>query len=133
MFKDRFRNKTILIVEDDVFSSKLLSEYLSLTGAKILFAKNGFEAVNYAKNNSDIDLILMDIKLPGKGGIDATKEIRYFRKNVPIIAQTATAMLCELKTFYFCGMDDYITKPYTQEELLQKVDRHLRKKYHSTS
>ena len=125
MFKNQFQNKTILIVEDDPFSFMLLIEFLSITSAKILHAKNGIEAVKLAKKKPDIDLILMDIKLPLKDGIEATKDIRRFRKNIPIIAQTANAMACEVEKFYASGINDYITKPYKQFDVLRKVQKFL--------
>ena len=125
MFKNKFQNKTILIVEDDPFSFMLLFEFLSITSAKILHAKNGIEAVKLAKKNPDIDLILMDIKLPLKDGIEATKDIRRFRENIPIIAQTANAMACEVEKFYASGINDYITKPYKQFDVLRKVQKFL--------
>ncbi len=125
MFKNQFQNKTILIAEDDPFSFKLLFEFLSITGAKILHAKNGIEAVKFAKKNPNIDLILMDIRLPLKDGVEATKDIRRFRENIPIIAQTAGAMACEIEKFYASGIDDYITKPYKQSDILRKVQKFL--------
>lgn len=67
----------------------------------------------------------MDIKLPKKDGVEATCEIRKFRKNIPIIAQTAGAMECELEKFNSCGINDYIIKPYTQSEVLKKIQKYL--------
>jgi len=125
MFKNQFQNKTILIAEDDPFSFMLLSEFLSITGAKILHAKNGIEAVKFAQKNPDIDLILMDIKLPLKDGIEATKDIRRFRENIPIIAQTANAMTSEVEEFRTSGINDFITKPYKQFDVLKKIQKFL--------
>lgn len=128
MFSDKFQDKTILIVEDDPFSIKLLSEYFSGTKATIIHAVNGVEAVDFAKRNPNINLILMDIKLPLKDGIEATKEIRIFREDLPIIAQTACALSSDINLYKTCGLNGYISKPYKKVDILNKVQNFLMKK-----
>ena len=84
-------NLKILIVEDDEISDLLLSIWLKEISREILHAKNGLEAIEICRNNPDIDLLLMDIRMPVMGGYEAAKQIRQFNKNIIIIAQTAHA------------------------------------------
>ena len=114
-------NKTILIVEDDMLSSKFLQAILEDTQARILFAKSGAEAITIAREKEHLDLILMDIQLPGISGNEATAKIREFRKDIPIIAQTAHAMSEDKRSSIEAGCDDYITKPINMEQLLSKI------------
>ncbi len=128
MFSNKLINKTILIVEDDVYSYELLKEYFLVTGAKIIHAKTGVEAIKcFKKQVKFIDLILMDIKLPQKNGLSATQEIRLFNKNIPIVAQTASVAHCEIETYLSSGMNAVISKPYRRTELLNIVLKYLPK------
>jgi len=87
-----WKDKLIFIVEDNYASFLLLESYLINTGAKILQTKNGKEAVEICKSNNKIDLVLMDIELPGMNGYQATELIKKHRKYLPVISQTAYAM-----------------------------------------
>lgn len=125
---NNLKNKTILIVEDDPFSFELIHEYFSNTGVKIIHAKTGNDAIYCFKHSKrKIDLILMDIKIPEKSGIKATKEIRESDKKIPIIAQTANVIISEPNPYISSGMDDYILKPYKQKDLIEIVLKHLPK------
>lgn len=121
MYKNKLSNKIILIAEDDIFSFQLLSEYFSETGADIIHVKTGNEVIEMCKNKEEIDLILMDIKLPGKTGIEAAKIIRTFRKEIPILAQTAGLLSNEIENLISSGINDYIRKPYNKFDILEKV------------
>ncbi|MGM0498322.1 MAG: PAS domain S-box protein [Bacteroidota bacterium] len=114
-------NKKILIVEDDSLSSKFLETILEDTNATVLLAKDGQEAIDVSKQTEDLDLILMDIQLPGMNGNEATAEIRKLRPKLPIIAQTAHAMVEDKKRSFDAGCDDYITKPINMDTLLDKI------------
>ena len=83
----------ILIVEDELFSDRLLEEMTKDFSNEVLHAVNGFEAIEICKKNKNIDLVLMDIKLPKMDGYEATRKIREFNKDVIIIAQTAYAII----------------------------------------
>ena len=85
-------NLKILIAEDDEFSKKHLVILLEKSAREILFATDGAKAIELCKNHKDIDLILMDIKMPQINGYDATREIRKFNSDIAIIAQTAYAL-----------------------------------------
>jgi len=120
-----WKNKTILIVEDDILSYEYLKEVLKETHAKILHAKDGQSAIEKCKNNSSIHLVLMDIQLPGVDGNTATKEIRKFNKELPILAQTAYALEEEKNKILESGCNDYLSKPINEKQLYEKINRLL--------
>jgi PAS domain S-box-containing protein len=120
---------TILIAEDDVVSFDLLRIYLKPYHVKLLWAKNGIEAIDiFSRNRTGIDLILMDIKMPVLSGYEATKEIKQMSPTVPIIAQTAYAIHNEKEIAFEAGCDDYVSKPITWSVLVDKMALHLRSK-----
>jgi len=122
------KNKIIiLIVEDDennyLYIYTLLEDFeLNL---KTLHAKNGNEAVKICQNNNQIDLILMDIKLPDMDGLEATKQIRKFRPNLPIIAQTSYLSADYKEKAISTGCNDFILKPFSDEILYQIITKHI--------
>lgn len=101
----------ILIADDDEYTITLLSIILREFAKEMLIAKTGIEALKMCRNNSDIDIILMDIKIPGIDGYEATRQIREFNKEVFILAQTAYAQAGDRIKAIEAGCDDYITKP----------------------
>ncbi len=115
----------LLIVEDDENSDILISTFMKSYCSDILHAKNAAEAIELSLDHSDIDLILMDIKLPVMTGDEAAVQIRKFRPGIIIIAQTAFAMEHE-KTKYSLIFDDYLTKPIVRERLLNSVNKHFK-------
>jgi len=120
----KYKVKTILIVEDEYANYQYLEELLSDSGFHILHAKNGQEAVDFCRNNSTIDLIFMDIKMPIMDGQTATKIIKEFRFDIPIIAQTAYALEIEREKF-ITDFDDYITKPISKQTLKEKLEKFI--------
>ena len=119
--KDKLNNLRILIVEDDETADIFLIEILKEMSSNFLHARTGTEGIEISKNNDDIDLILMDIKMPDINGYEATKKIREFNKDVAIIAQTAYALSGDRKKAIQAGCDDYISKPINSEELKKKI------------
>jgi signal transduction histidine kinase len=118
------RNKTVLIVEDETFNRQLIQEML-LDIYNLLSASNGKEAIDMFNNNPDIDLILMDIKMPEMDGQTAMMEIKRKKPELPIIAQTAYALDDEKEEFMRSGFDDYITKPIKKEDLIIKIAKFI--------
>lgn len=116
---------TILIVEDNEANYLYLYELLKDFKIKILWARDGNEAVDITRKNADIDLILMDIKLPGISGTEALKKIRKFNSRVPIIAQTAFALNEEKNEFMESGFTGYISKPIKKLELWAVLKNYL--------
>ncbi|MHB1197831.1 MAG: ATP-binding protein [Lutibacter sp.] len=117
----------VLVVEDDESSEIYVSLVIEDLCKEILIARNGAEAVEICRNNPDIDLVLMDVKMPVMGGYEATTIIRQFNKDVIIIAQTAFALLGNKEKLMEVGCNDYITKPIDKDELIAIIKKHLSK------
>jgi len=117
--------KSILVVEDTPSNYKLIENYLKPTKIKIHWAQNGKDAIQLFKDIATIDLILMDIQLPGINGYEATKIIKAHNKNIPVIAQTAYALAGEKEYSLSEGCDDYISKPINQEALINILATYL--------
>ncbi len=113
--------RTILIVEDVEPNFRHLQKALEPTKAIILHAKTGNEAINICTTNNDIDLVLMDLHLPGISGYTATREIKKNRNDITVIAQTAFVFSGERQKCIDAGCDDYIAKPIRREELIYKI------------
>jgi CheY-like chemotaxis protein len=111
----------LLIVEDDLSSRLYLNKILERTGAILLNAGDGQEAVDISRENPDINIILMDIQLPVLDGYSSAKKIREFRNNVIIIAQTAYGLSGDMETILASGFDDYIVKPIYSATLIEKL------------
>ena len=111
----------VLIVEDDFNSDLYLTTIIKEITTNIIHAENGLEAIETCHKHPDIDLILMDIKMPIINGIEAIKRIRQFNHNVHIIAQTAYALSGDREKAIAAGCDDYISKPIKKDELEHKI------------
>ena len=113
--------KNVLIVEDNELNRFLAVTILKKWNANIHIAENGEEAVSAVKNK-EIDIVLMDIQMPVMDGVAASIAIRNeLKSNVPIIALTANALESEKEKCWQAGMNEYITKPYNPEYLLEKI------------
>ena len=117
----------ILFVEDVESNYLYLNAVLSKLDARIEWVKNGLEAVDFAKNHSDIDLILMDLQMPEMNGYDATREIRKIYSDLPIVAQTAFAMSDDRAKAIEAGCNDYLAKPIRSKDLIEMVNKYLTK------
>ncbi len=113
-------NKSVLIAEDEDTNYLLLVEYLEPTGIQIVRANNGYEVLEIF-NKTALDLILMDMKMPLMTGFEATIKIRESNQEIPIIAQTAYAMIGDKDKILAAGCNDYISKPILEEALLDKI------------
>jgi len=120
--------KKILIVEDD-FASEMMLQIMIEDFCKFpLFARDGLEAVRICKENPDIEIVFMDIKMPELDGYQATKKIREFNKDIIIIAQTSYAFPEDREKAINAGCNDYLSKPYSQidlTELLKKWTKNI--------
>ena len=120
-----FTDRTFLIVEDDKVSLKFLDAVLKKTGATVLHTDNGMDAIDICRSFQDIDLVLMDIQLPGMNGLETTKQIHSLRRDLPIIAQTANAMTEDRDRCIEVGCVDYISKPINTALLFSKIQQYL--------
>ena len=111
------RNLKILIVEDDQASEILITRAIKDLSREVIKVSNGIDAVKTCMNNLDIDIVLMDIKMSGIDGYEATRQIRLFNNKVKIIAQTAFALMGDKEKALSSGCNDYLTKP-TRKDLL---------------
>jgi signal transduction histidine kinase/CheY-like chemotaxis protein len=123
--KSGIKNLNILIAEDDEACEMLLRRNLGKFSKKIKSVINGVEAVEAIRSNPDIDLIMMDIKMPGMDGYEATREIRKFNKDVVIIAQTAFALSGDLEKAINVGCNDYISKPINNSKLIELIIKYF--------
>ncbi len=115
----------VLVAEDNSFNRLLIQIMLTNNDIQFDMADNGLQAVEMA-SRGNYDLILMDIQMPEMNGVDATKRIRQFRgPDTPIIAITANAVLEELDSYMKEGLTDYLTKPFDEKRLIQKIREHL--------
>jgi hypothetical protein len=119
----KIKKLVVLIVEDDKASEMLLTRLVGPFCKKILKVTTGIDAVDTCRDNPDIDLVLMDIKLPEMDGYESTRQIRLFNKHLVIIAQTAFGFVGEKEKAIEAGCTDYISKPINRNifiELLKK-------------
>jgi len=117
----------ILVAEDDESSQMLISHLLRKFSKEIILVKTGTETVEICRNDSEIDLVLMDMQMPGLNGYEATRQIRTFNKEVVIVAQTAYALSGDREQLIQAGCNDYISKPIEKMELLKIISRYFGK------
>jgi CheY-like chemotaxis protein len=118
-------NRKILVAEDEYFNFRYIERILRDTHVNLVWAKNGEEAVTCFTNDQSIELILMDIRMPGLSGIDAFKQIRSVDRVVPVIAQTAYSYADNEEDLLDAGFSEYIAKPIQREELINKIEKLL--------
>ena len=116
---------TILIVEDDATSTLLLQRNLKGQNITIICAENGWEAVELVEHHPEINLVLMDIKMPVMNGYEATRLIKEQRPDLPVIAQSAFTSNEEREKARKAGCDSFITKPINKTELLELITKQL--------
>ncbi|MDG4812426.1 response regulator [Hydrogenovibrio sp. 3SP14C1] len=119
------RGETILIVEDEVKIANIIQEYLEDSGFKTVCIENGLDVSDWVQQHP-VDLILLDIMLPGKDGLQVCKEVRAFSQ-VPIIMLTAKVEEIDRILGLELGADDYICKPFSPRELVARVKALLRR------
>ncbi|MDP3437435.1 MAG: response regulator [Bacteroidales bacterium] len=122
---DRERSHKILIAEDDEISYKLLEKILSDEKFTIIHVWNGEEAVSVMRDDPEISMILMDLRMPLTDGLDAAKKIRQFNKTVKIIAVTVNAFSIDKEIALNSGCDDYVLKPVNKKLLTDIIEKHL--------
>lgn len=121
----------ILLVEDNLLNQKVVTFNLRKYNYKVTAVTNGIDALKEIKNNT-FQLILMDLMLPGMNGYEITQEIRRIEKEnkienpVPIIAITANTLDNDRQKCFDVGMNEYLSKPFTAEQLIEKVREFIR-------
>ncbi len=122
-----WKDKTVLIVEDEKNNYLYLRELLIPTGIKTVKAITSDDVIIALDEHPEIDIILLDINIPGKTGYELVKDIKRQYENIPVIAQTAYALAGDREKYINAGFDDYVSKPLDQSELLRKMNRYLSK------
>ena len=124
-----WKGRTLLIVEDDEASYQYFESLLKKTGIDIIWIRNGVEFVNYIeKKEHPADIILMDILIPLKNGIDATRVIKKMHPEIPVIIITAYASREVREKSFLAGCDAYLTKPILPHTLIKTVEEYMDKK-----
>ncbi|HCH24224.1 MAG TPA: hypothetical protein DE179_08005 [Oceanospirillaceae bacterium] len=119
----------ILVVEDDVVNQEIISEFLTFSGIQVDLAEDGVEALNCVRDKQ-YDIIIMDLMMPNLDGLAATRATRAIRAmedtqraNTPIIAATARDPIAEQQAWLEAGINDYVHKPFSEDELWNVINR----------
>ena len=122
-----WKGRKILLAEDEEVNLIFFEELLEDTGVELVITADGQATVDAAAEHEDIDLILMDVKMPVMSGLDATRKIKSSKPDLPIIAQTAYAMEDEKQHCLDAGCDDYIAKPIDPNDLFTLLKKYMNK------
>ena len=117
----------ILVAEDDNVNFLLIKQMLKSDKIQVVRAVDGQQAINICKENSNFDMIFMDIRMPNKNGHEAYESIREFNPKIPIVAQTSYSFPEEIAKIVTTGFDDYISKPLNKDAILGLVNKHTKK------
>jgi len=125
----KFSHKTVLIVEDDIYSAEYIKELLADSGLIVHHVISGKEAINYVESNHSesklVDIILLDIRLPEIDGYDVARTLKKQWPRIKIIAQTAYAMQDDRQKALEAGCDDYVSKPIEKQLLFKMIHTQL--------
>jgi len=117
----------VLIVDDEVGIREVIKEYANAEGYEVIEAENGMEAVKKIEENSDIDIMILDIMMPKMDGFTTLSTIRK-NSNVPVIMLSARADEYDKLQGFNLGVDDYVTKPFSPKELMARIKAVLNRK-----
>jgi len=115
------KRKAVLVVEDEDYNFLLLEEIFDKMNIEVVRAFDGQQAIDICYSGQAFDLILMDLKLPGINGYEATKIIRKVLPDIPIVAQTAYSAKSDMQRALEAGCTDFLSKPFDKNQLLQKI------------
>ena len=122
-------NTKILVVEDDDNLGRMLTDYLKVKGFEVILKRDGETGLK-GFIDGNVDLCLLDVMMPKKDGFTLAREIRSLKSNVPIIFLSAKSMEEDIKEGFQSGADDYITKPFSMEVLMMRIDAIMRRVNH---
>lgn len=120
-----WKDYTILVAEDEESNFQYIKELLLDSHVNLIHVENGLDAVEIAKSNKAVNLVLMDIKMPIMNGLEATRKIKETRPDLPIIAQTAFAAGKDREESLSAGCDNYIAKPMSTIKLIELISKYL--------
>lgn len=119
---NRWKNKKVLIVEDDFASQLLLQEILSKFHMSLILADDGLEALKIMRQQGSFDLIILDIKMPHVDGFDVLKKLRNYQQNVPVIAHTSSTSEQDQNKIFNAGFDGFSPKPISIDKLIKVLE-----------
>lgn len=122
---DFLHGKTILLAEDEESNYQLIRTYFQKADHVLIWVTNGHEAVEMVRHRPEIDLVIMDLKMPSMDGYAATPLIKKLRQDLPVIALTAHAMFGDQERVIREGFDDYIAKPVSRNQLFRILEKYL--------
>lgn len=122
----KFSGKTVLVAEDDLVNFHYINYILSNLNIQVIRAQNGNEAIKCVEECKEINLVLMDIRMPEKNGYEALPQIKTLREDLVVIAQTAFAMVSDRQSCLDAGFDGYLSKPIDVEELVEVLNKYLK-------
>lgn len=126
------KNKTIIIVEDDVPSIRYYETLLQSSGADVVKFRTGHDFVDHiSKKDVKVDLVIMDFLIPLVNGIDCTRIFRKDRKNVPVLMITAYSSEQSKSDAYIAGVNEYILKPVYPENVFSLLEKYLKQGVHT--
>jgi len=115
----------ILVAEDDSSNYLFIESFLKQVNARVLWARDGIQAVDLFKNHKSIKLVLMDIRMPNMNGIEAAREIRRINTETPLIALTAYAFTNDREKSIEAGCNEYLSKPVKLDTLIETLNKYL--------
>jgi CheY-like chemotaxis protein len=121
---DQFKNKLIVLAEDNTFNANIARRFITGWGAQLEVVVDGRQALEFVSRRK-YDLILMDIQMPELDGFACTRKIRKHFKDVPILAITASPKNEIIQEILACGMNDFVSKPFKPNELRNKLLEYL--------
>jgi CheY-like chemotaxis protein len=125
MYERDWKGKTLLIAEDEKINYLFLKALFDKTGAEILWARDGQEAIDMCKAKDHIDIVLMDLKMPGVDGNEATRQIKAYNPQIIIIAQTSFSYRNDRILALEAGCDTFLSKPVKPDNLLATVEKFI--------
>ncbi len=126
--REDLKEKQVLIVDDHELSYRFTSSLLNKAGINTMYACSGTEALQILSDRDMIDLVLLDIQMPGMDGLEVLSRIKEKQLKLPVIAQTAHALSGDREKYLSCGFSDYLSKPIDRNELISKILSFLSKK-----
>ena len=117
--------KTVLLVDDHNYSLIVLRKMIEKSGIKVISVQNGLDAIKVCQEK-DVDLVLMDIKMPVMDGYNAMTQIKKLKPEMKIIAETAYALFGDRTKILEAGFDDYLPKPISRESLDEILNKYLK-------
>lgn len=117
------KDKIVLLAEDEVMLSDLLSELLESTGYNVLKVYNGMEVLKLLTEEIKVDMVILDYNMPGMNGADCAKKIRELNLDMPIILSTGSMSIADNQELRQAGITDFVTKPYEFDQLLQTIQK----------